>query len=342
MTTTSEARALPFFTDLIGQPLSSGFIYIGQAGLDPLAYPAVVTADTAGAIVVAQPVRTTNGHATQAGALIHLFCPIPYSITILDSAGRVVYTSLNETDPVALSISASSVQSADSLTDLRSRDRNSTNQVWVTGYGMYVYDPTDTTSPEVIPLLIVGNDGARYALDRHFVEAKWVNVNGTNAPVSPGAWLTWNDVPGNGQTYLTTNDSGGGGGHIFRNVNADGVTETGRVSIDGAGNVVTTGGLTTASSITAKNGTVNLIADGSRAISYNAAGSLYTLPGADLQINGALALTPPKLAANQQSPGVGALALGNSTGPQGAGPFPGTWVSTGTNFATVFLWVRSV
>lgn len=168
MATISEARALPYFTDTFGQPLESGFIYIGQAGLDPVAYPATVTSDASGTTVVTQPIRTTHGHAAAAGALIHLFCPIPYSITVLDAAGRTCYASLNETDPIAIAVGTSSVQSAASLNELRARSKGATNQVWVNNYGMYTYVPTDTTSPESVPTIIVASDGGRYYLNTFY------------------------------------------------------------------------------------------------------------------------------------------------------------------------------
>lgn len=344
MATTSEARALPFFTDLLGQPLSSGFIYIGQAGLDPIAYPAVIHSDIAGTIVVAQPVRTTNGHAAAAGSLIHLFVPIPYSITILDSAGRLVYASLNETDPVAISVSSSSVQSAPNLAALRARSGASSNQVWVTDFGMYVYQPSDSTSPEGLPFIVVGNDGSRYYLGLQYVSGKWVRAQSLGDVSKQGAYLSWNDS-NDGAAYLTTNRGSGNGGTILRTVTADGSTELGRVSISPAGDL-TAGNITANSNVTASlnmtvaGGTVNLNASGNRSISFS--GGTYNLPSADLQINGQIALTAPKFVANQLAPNVGALALGNSTAPQGVGPFPGTWVSSGSNFATVWLWVRSV
>lgn len=161
---TSEARALPFFTDLHGLPLESGSIYIGQPGLDPIAYPVNVTSDADGIVVLAQPIRTTHGHAVSGGAQVHMFCPTPYSITIQDSAGRLVYSSLNEIDPTLATLGTASVQSAADLAALRARAGASTNQVWVTGFGMYIRVPTDSTTPESIPTVIVGNDGSRYFL----------------------------------------------------------------------------------------------------------------------------------------------------------------------------------
>lgn len=172
MAATSEARALPFFTDLIGQPLESGFIYIGQAGLDPVAYPAVVYSDIGNSTVLAQPIRTTHGHAVSAGQQVHIFCQAPYSILVRDASGRQVYLSLNEVDPVSTVIGNAVVASVDSYNSLRARSKSSTYQVWVTNIGMYIYDASDTTSPEVIPTTIVGNDGARYKLNQQMTQTQ--------------------------------------------------------------------------------------------------------------------------------------------------------------------------
>lgn len=342
MAATSEARALPFFTDLYGQPLESGFIYIGQAGLDPVAYPAVVTSDIAGTVVVAQPIRTTHGHAAAAGALIHLFVTIPYSITILDAAGRLVYASLNETDPVAIAIGSSSVQSAADLTALRARSGSSTNQVWVDGFGMYVYVPTDNTSPESIPLVIVGNDGSRYHLSAQYVNANWVKASAAAQPASQGSWFSWNDEVG-GATFLTNNRGTGTGGFVLRTVNADNTVELGRVIVSSAGGVIAQDDMRTSRNLIAGNGVLALIADGSRSLQWDAGNSRYAFVSAPLAINGSLAITQAtiqaSILANQQANGVGALALGNNTAPTPAQP--GTWAQTGTAQNSVFLWVRT-
>jgi hypothetical protein len=330
MATTSEARALPFFTDLYGSPLESGFIYIGQPGLDPVAYPAIVTSDIAGSIVVAQPVRTTHGHAAAAGALIHLFCPIPYSITILDSAGRLIYASLNETDPVINAIGASSVQSAANLAALRARSGSTTNQVWVNGFGMYVYDPSDTTSPETIPSLIVGNDGSRYDLSAQFVNAGWVKVTAVATPSVQGGWLS---TDGAGTTYLANNPGATTGGVRIRLTSADGSTETGSVAISNVGALTasdaisTTSNITAGGNITAQGGEILLDAAGAHGLTYDPVGNQYNMPLANLGLNGSLAVNdsrlPTVLAANQLAIRVGSILMTNGSPPAS----PGTWVA---------------
>lgn len=342
MAATSEARALPFFTDLYGQPLEAGSIYVGQPGLDPVAYPAVVTSDLAGSVVVAQPIRTTHGHATAGGSQIHLFVPIPYSITILDAAGRLVYASLNETDPVAIAIGSSSVQSAADLATLRARSGSSTNQVWVDGFGMYVYVPTDNTSPESIPLIIVGNDGSRYHLSAQYVNANWVKASAAAQPSSQGSWYSWNDEAG-GATFLTNNRGTGSGGFVFRTVNSDNTVEIGRAFLSATGGISAHDDIRTSRNLITENGVLSLISDGSRSLQWDAGNGRYSFPSSPLAINGSLAITQAtiqaSILANQQANGVGALALGNNTAPTPAQP--GTWAQTGTAQNSVFLWVRT-
>jgi hypothetical protein len=343
MAATSEARALPFFTDLYGQPLESGSIYIGKPGLDPVAYPAVVTSDLAGSVVVAQPIKTTHGHATAAGALIHLFVAIPYSITILDAAGRVVYASLNESDPIATAVSTSSVQSAATLADLRARDKNSTNQVWVNDYGLYFYLPTDNTSPESLPFVVVGNDGARYHLSAQYLAANWMRAVAAAPSSSSGTWISWNDGIDN-VSYITNNSpAAGSGGVALRNVSSDGLTETARAQLKGNGVFQTSSDINATGAVISTAGLLGVVSDGSRALSWDAVNGRYNMPAAPLFVNGSQAVTQATiqatLAANQVAFGVGSVALGTNAATVPV--LPGTWVQTGSVSNSVYLYVRT-
>lgn len=352
MATTSEARALPFFTDLLGLPLESGSIFIGQPGLDPQAYPQTVFSDIASTIVLQQPIRTTHGHAVSGGAQVHMFCQAPYSIVVLDAQGRTVYAGLNETDPILSALSTSSVQSAADLQTLRARSGPSTNLVWVAAFGMYRFIQTDRVSPEAIPFVIVGNDGSRYYLDIHTANLSAAKISGVEAnPTSQGMWLSWNDS-GNGASLITNNQGAGTGGLAIRNVNAAATSETGRVTIGGDGSIsasstisTTAGDVKAAGNLIASNGVVAVTADGSRSLLWNAGNARYELSAAPLTINGSPALTQANyqasILANQQANGVGAVALGSSSGVNPP-TLPGTWVQTGSNFNTVFQYVRVV
>jgi hypothetical protein len=331
MATNSEARALPFFTDLIGQPLESGSIYIGQPGLDPVAYPAAVYSDVDQTVLLAQPVRTSHGHAVSGGAQVHMFCPSPYSITILDGSGRLVYASLNEVDPALIALGKTGVQSAATLAELRARNGSTTNQVWVNGYGMYQYIASDSTSPENVPLVIVGNDGSRYYLNFHYGNFGWTKVSSPSAsPVSQGLWTSWNDS-GNGIAYLTNNRGEGTGGVVIRNINQDNTVEYGRVTMSSTGDLSATGDIyaqggdvRASGNVIAEGGTVAVTADNSRNLHWDSALQNYVFPSSPVQINGSLAVTVASLVDIILTQKVGAIIMTNA----GAAPaFPGTWVA---------------
>lgn len=349
MATTSEARALPFFTDLYGSPLESGSIYIGEAGLDPVAYPAIVTSDIAGDVVLQQPIRTVHGRATAAGALVHMFCPIPYSITILDSAGRVVYASLNETDPIFTSLNTSSVQSAGSVAELQSRSGAASNQVWVKDYGMYIADPSDQTTPQAIPLVIVGNDGMRYKLGLQFVNGQWLRISGPASAALQGdsvqgAWMSWNDDSA-GTAFITCNQGLGLGGFQLRTVTSDGATLIGKVNISKDGAISADRDVMAGGNLIASTGGVFMSADETKGLVFD--GTNFNLSGGQLNISGSQAVTAANLSA-QINPIVANImktkAVGGMTLTTGAAPTdPGTWfaIVTGVGSTGVSMWVRT-
>ena len=339
MATTSEARALPFFSDLYGLALESGSIWIGQPGLDPRAYPQTIYSDASSETVLQQPVRTTHGRAVSGGAQVHMFCQIPYSILVQDAQGRTVYAAMNEIDPIFTSLSTSSVQSASDLADLRARSGPSTNLVWVAAFGMYRYIPSDNTSPEQIPFVIVGNDGSRYYLDLHYGNLAYARVSAVAAdPDSAGLWLSYNDSA-DGAGRLTTNQGASGtGGLVIRNVNVDNSTETGRVTVTQNGSIVSTGAINSngniqsANNVIANGGIVAVTADGSRSLQWT--GTQYSMSGAELYVNGGHVyhtnwFNPLVLngVGNTRIFTVFSAAVGSTfTAPGGV---PGTWLSTG-------------
>ena len=55
------------FTDTDGTPLESGYIYIGEANLNPITNPITVSWDLAGLYPAAQPIRTIGGYPSRNG-----------------------------------------------------------------------------------------------------------------------------------------------------------------------------------------------------------------------------------------------------------------------------------
>lgn len=96
MTALSISQPFPIFTDIDGQPLENGYIWIGTANLNPITNPINVYWDAALTVAAVQPIRTLAGYPSNSGTPARLYANSDYSIQVLDAKGSVVYTSLND------------------------------------------------------------------------------------------------------------------------------------------------------------------------------------------------------------------------------------------------------
>ena len=87
----------PIFTDLDGQPLEAGYIWIGVENLPPQTNPQTVYWDEALTQPAAQPVRTQGGYPVNNGTPARLHIGSAYSILVQDRRGTLVYSALSET-----------------------------------------------------------------------------------------------------------------------------------------------------------------------------------------------------------------------------------------------------
>lgn len=94
MSAISVQSPYPAFADIDGQPLEDGYIWIGVAGLAPIANPVNVYWDAALTISAAQPIRTRGGYPMNSGTPARLFVGSDYSIQVQNKNGSVIYTSL--------------------------------------------------------------------------------------------------------------------------------------------------------------------------------------------------------------------------------------------------------
>lgn len=88
----------PFFTDSDGTALQDGYIWIGEANLDPQVNPISVYLDVALTLPAAQPIRTQSGHPVYGGTPVRLYVDSDYSIRVMNKNGSLVYSA-----PVAAS-----------------------------------------------------------------------------------------------------------------------------------------------------------------------------------------------------------------------------------------------
>ncbi|MCK5604454.1 hypothetical protein KAR91_21365 [Candidatus Pacearchaeota archaeon] len=95
--------------DTDGQPLESGYVYIGTSGADPVLNPITVYWDLGLTVVAAQPIRTLNGFYSQNGAPGTPYVDADdYSILVKNKNDVQVYNSLENSD-VQAAIPMSSV-----------------------------------------------------------------------------------------------------------------------------------------------------------------------------------------------------------------------------------------
>ena len=92
MTALSIQPTFPIFTDIDGQPLEAGYIFIGVANLAPIGNPINVYWDAALTQPAAQPIRTIGGYPVNAGTPARLYVNSDYSIQVQNRNGSVVYS----------------------------------------------------------------------------------------------------------------------------------------------------------------------------------------------------------------------------------------------------------
>lgn len=85
----------PVFSDIDGQPLEAGYIWIGVVNLDPQTNPINVYWDGALTISAPQPIRTIGGYPSNAGTPARFFVNSDYSIRVMNKNGSTIYSSLN-------------------------------------------------------------------------------------------------------------------------------------------------------------------------------------------------------------------------------------------------------
>jgi hypothetical protein len=98
MTALSIQPTYPIFTETDGQPLEDGYIWIGQANLDPEGNPIAVFWDAALTQPAGQPIRTQGGYPVNSGTPARLYVNSDYSIRVMNKNGSTVYSAPSATE----------------------------------------------------------------------------------------------------------------------------------------------------------------------------------------------------------------------------------------------------
>jgi hypothetical protein len=85
----------PFFTDSNGDPLDSGYIYIGTANANPQTNPVSIYWDSDLTVPASQPLRTSNGLIFRNGTPSAVYTAADYSMVVRDRNSVLIYSNLN-------------------------------------------------------------------------------------------------------------------------------------------------------------------------------------------------------------------------------------------------------
>lgn len=98
MSALSIQPTYPIFTDIDGQPLEAGYVWLGTANLDPQTNPITVYWDAALTILAPQPIRTLAGYPSNNGTPGRLYVNSDYSIRVMNKNGSTVYSAPTATE----------------------------------------------------------------------------------------------------------------------------------------------------------------------------------------------------------------------------------------------------
>lgn len=98
MSALSIQPTFPIFTGTDGLPLENGYIWIGEANLDPQGNPIAVYWDAALTIAAAQPIRTLAGYPSRSGTPSRVYVNSDYSIRVQDKNASTVYSAPQATE----------------------------------------------------------------------------------------------------------------------------------------------------------------------------------------------------------------------------------------------------
>jgi hypothetical protein len=101
MSALSIQPTYPIFTDIDGQPLEAGYVWIGTANLDPQTNPTPVYWDAALTILAPQPIRTLAGYPSNNGTPARLYVNSDYSIRVMNKNGSTVYSAPEATERIS-------------------------------------------------------------------------------------------------------------------------------------------------------------------------------------------------------------------------------------------------
>jgi hypothetical protein len=140
-----------YFHDNLGDPLDNGYIYIGNSGQNPEAYPKQAYWDAALSIPAAQPIRTVAGRPARNGSPSNVYVSGDYSITTRDAGQNLVASSLTvglRLDSIIDGSSEVSPAPFDSVADLLASTEAARGAGSIWQGGGYRYEEADPSATD--------------------------------------------------------------------------------------------------------------------------------------------------------------------------------------------------
>ncbi len=210
----------PVFTDVDGDPLEDGYIFIGVAGLNPISNPLQAYWDPS-LTVPASNIRTKGGYPVYNGAASRLYTSTNYSILVQDKRGATVYSLLDSVDYFNAP-SGQVVLKTDTIADLRLIiPTDPAVQISVAGYytagdgggGPIRYWNTASTAADngasiIKPTAINPADPGRWLWSYGgIINAKWTGAKGDGITDDSAAVQIGINLLDTGQTFVFESDN---------------------------------------------------------------------------------------------------------------------------------------
>lgn len=210
MSALSIQPTFPILTDIDGQPLDDGYVWLGVAGSgDPIANPQTAYWDAALTQTVTQPVRTQGGYPMNAGVPGRLYVNADYSIRVQNKNGSTIYSATNATERYGNVISSADISFLQAGLGAVTRTAQSKMRevVSVLDFGADPTGNTDSTlAIQAAVNYVVGRGGGKiYAPAGKYRISDTINFYSSAAP---------RGVSFEGEANIA-GESGGGAGTIF-------------------------------------------------------------------------------------------------------------------------------
>jgi hypothetical protein len=210
MTASSVLPSFPTFNDVDGNPLESGFIYIGLPNLNPEVAPKQAFFDKELTIPAPQPIRTIGGYPSRNGTPTQLYVDGDFSLTVRDKNGALIYNAATES--LRFSPFASGIYDFDNVATLLADTSSGfgAGSIWRTRSEGFSYEeaPTSATDQHVttaggVKLYVLPGVDGRASVDAFGTVGDGVSDD-TVALNAAGASGSTALVMGEGKNYRTT------------------------------------------------------------------------------------------------------------------------------------------